>query len=247
MAVILDKHEISQLIFENKYSIDPSRKYISRCINGRYEEGVGLPALTLPGGDVGQLAIFYAAANTFGYAIDHAKALRVLLEVIGGVTNFSLCGHYRELEKHPELYNITEEDKKILDSQIATLSADGSKETVLHGAHSEGAMIIVRGSYGIYPRYEIENGRGRTLIEIFTFHQSLVDERHRLLSKKLIEFGAVTLPEGCDEEYLYDALSETVETLLFETAKRLARGLPIYNVDFTEDGAFEVKDMGVVQ
>jgi hypothetical protein len=73
-----------------------------------------------------------------------------------------------------------------------------------------------------------------------------VNERHRLIAKKLIEERAVKFFPDCDEEYLFEALSETTENHLFETLKRLASGLPIFEVGFENDGSFKIKEMGKV-
>lgn len=256
---ILDKTQVNDLILQNKYPVDQSRKFISRCIDGRYEYIVGLPALALPGGELGQLAIIYAAANDYGFVIDHEKVFMVVCEVIGGIKNFSVhsdtntyslktgCGHAKALHSNPSAYSLTEKDISLLDTQISYVAEHGARETVVHGDHHEGAMITIRGSYGVYPRYDIDVGGIIRTIETFVFHQSLVDERHKVIAKKLVEEGAVTLVEGCDEEYLYTVLTEMTDVHLLETAKCLAKGLPMYAVVFKNEGAFDLEDLDIIQ
>ena len=101
-------------------------------------------------------------------------------------------------------------------------------------------------------RYQVEENKkflsrcidgGSTEVQVFVYHQSLVDQRHRQLRKLLVEKKAVKLLEGCDAEYLYQALSEMAENHLMETAKRLAKQLPIYEVKFDEDESFIINQL----
>ena len=50
-----------------------------------------------------------------------------------------------------------------------------------------------------------------------------------------------TFKNGEDEEWLYNALFETSEIHLMETAKRLAKGLPIYEVEFNDNGDYKIR------
>ena len=117
----------------------------------------------------------------------------------------------------------------------------GAKETVLEGDHQEGAVLIVRGNYGVLPKYVLEDESKRILVEVFVYQATLSDSRHRVLSKKLLENKAVELFPGCDEEYLYEVMIEMAENHLFETANRLAKGLPIFTVEFQSDGTFSIE------
>jgi hypothetical protein len=51
---------------------------------------------------------------------------------------------------------------------------------------------------------------------------------------------------GLGEDYLYQVLSDEAEVHLLETVKRLAKGLPIFQVDFDSEGQYKIKDMGFV-
>lgn len=258
--IILTKEQISQLIWENRYKIEEKSRFLSRCIDGRYQNNENLNPLAFPGADAGELALIFATANDFGFEIDEKKILATLLEVVGGVKNFNLhtdhhgdpkivasgCGHVKQMRLDSEAYSLEKDQIKLLENSLLTLKKNGANEAVLQGKHEEGAVIIVRGNYSLYPRFRLNTEGGAVAVEFFVFHESLVNERHKILAKKLLENKAVKLIDGCDEEYLYEALSDMTDHHLFETAKRLAKDLPIYGVTFSDDGMFMVEDMGKV-
>lgn len=258
--MVLDISQVQALVLENKYKVNPARKFISRCIDGRYENSSDLPALAIAGADLGEIAIVVAAGNEFGFSVDLQKTTDVLVEIVGGVKNFNFhtdshadikipaggCGHIKQASTDTEAYKLTEDQVKSLSDIAKKLKEKGANETLLHGDHQEGAVISVKGSYGILPQYDLSvDGRAQK-VQTFVFHKTLVDERHKVLAKKLIEEKAVELFNGLDEEYLYEVISEETENHLFETAKRLAKDLGIFEVNFKDDGSFEVKEIGKV-
>jgi len=119
----------------------------------------------------------------------------------------------------------------------------GAEDEVLFGEHLRGAILQIRGDYGIYPAYAIDTNTGKKRAEFFEFHETLVENRHRILAAKLVKDKAVKLYEGCDEEYLYEALSETTDRHFYETLKQLGKDLSIYQIDFDENGDFKVIDL----
>lgn len=108
----------------------------------------------------------------------------------------------------------------------------------------EGAVLQVRGVYSVNPLFSVRTERGNIKGEMFVFHETFTNNKHKILAKKLIENKAVKLFPGCDEEYLYEVLSEVTESHLFETLKRLASGLSMFQVNFENDGSFDIKEMG---
>lgn len=256
----LSKDQITTLITDNTYDI--SNKLLSRCIDGRYENDPNLPGLAFPGGDAGELALVCATAATCGLEIDMQKAFKALVEVVGGVKNLQFhtdshaesgkalagCGHIKQMLNDLETYNITKEQGEFITEQFGLAKKEGAKESVLQGDHKEAAVLFIKGEYGVLPRYRFESREGGMEVQIFIYHNTLVDARHRLFVKKLIEHKALTL-EGkpLDEEHLYALLSEAAEVHLMETAGRLAKGLPIYEVTFSgSKNAFEVAELGNV-
>lgn len=274
--LILNEEQIREILRENRYKINPETRFLCRCIDGRYglEVGswkletrqstnnqIGLPALAIPGADCGELAIVFSAANTFGFEVDEKKAFDSLVEVVNGLKNLRFhtdthapknlvmggCGHMKKIEENLDLYNLTKEQLNFIKTKAKEAKKKGAKEFVLEGDHQEGAVVIVRGGWSVYPRYVLSTSQGPTEVEIFVFHQSLVDERHKALVKALIKNKAVKIPGEEIEEYLYMTLTETTDLHLFETAKFLAKELPIYQASFENSGDFELSHIDTVK
>ncbi len=136
------------------------------------------------------------------------------------------------------VYGFSADRKKCLEVFVETIGGqkDFVKRAKLYKKDQFSAVVQIRGNYGILPR--------KSKYEVFIFHETLASERHRVLAKKLIEQTAVTLFPGCDEEYLYEALSDMTDSYLYETVARLGKGLPIYYVEFDTEGLFTIDEMG---
>lgn len=255
----LSSDQIHAIVSENKYLLPEGSRFLSRCIDGRYENSENLPALAIPGADIGDLAVLYAAAAQYGFEIDHDKALQTLQGLTGndhlswhtdereekGVLE-SGCGHLKQLHLDPTSYGLQKEDVVQLDAQMKKTHKDGGDEVTLKGDHHEGAVLLIVGNYGVLPQNALVTESGTLQTQLFIFHKTFVDQRHKAWSKLLIEKKAVTLLDGLDEEYLYEALSSTTDDHLFETARRLAKDLPIFQVTFANDGSFEIEQQGFV-
>lgn len=253
--IILSLEQVNEFVGENKYKVDQKTKFISRCIDGRYENEENLPALAFPGADVGEMTMIFASSNSYGFEVNEEKVLKSLVEVVGRKENFRLhtdshadpkvtaagCGHWKQINLDPKAYNLETTQIDFIKKNLNI-----GKSVTLHGEHMEGAVLLVKGNFGVYPQYQLETDQGKRLTEVFVYHQSLVDERHRALAKELIKNRAVVFKNGEDEEWLYNAFSDVSENHLMETAKRLAKGLPIYSVIFEEDGSFKINQQGVV-
>lgn len=247
----LSKAQIEELVYTNKYQTDPSKKLLSRCMEGGYVNNENLYPLAIAGADLGDLAVLYATANAYGFEIQEDKAFKTFVEIIGGFQNFSFhspteCGHMKEVTKDPQLYSLDQDQIQLINSQIATAEKNGAVKTVLKEKSPEGAVIQISGEWNMYPQYHMTTAKGTVPVQVFIFHKTLVDYRHKILSKKLIENKAVTLFDDLDEEYLYQVLSSITEDHFFETIKRIAAGLPMYEVKFESNGGCEIKDLGTV-
>ncbi len=252
--------QIQELVAKNKYKVNENNKFLSRCIDGRYLTSNNLPPLATPGADAGELALVLATGNVYGFTVDVGKSFDLLTELVGGIKNINFhtdehgdkkivlsgCGHIKQMRLDPEAYNLEENQLKGLTKILTKAGKKGAKETVLQGEHLEAAIIQIKGNYSIYPRFLLETDEEKNEVEVFVYQSTLVDKRHRELAKKLIENKAVELFPGCDEEYLFEILSETTENHLIETAKRLAKGLPVYEINFSDDGSFTIEEMGKV-
>ena len=251
----LNSSQVQFLVKENSYPVDEENKFLSRCIDGRYKNSFDLPALALPGGDLGELALIIACANDFGLEIDYEKVFQILIKVVGGIKNFSYhtdshhgglalgCGHFAQMGKDFVAYNLKKNDIAFIEEKLKFLKKEGVLPTVLEGSHDEGAILIVKGNFGIKPRFTIETDEGEKEVSVFVYQQTLVDKRHRILTNKLIEYKAIKLFNNLDEEYLYEVLSEEGEIHLLETVSRLASDLPLFEVIFDNSGQFSLKSL----
>ncbi|MBI3366853.1 hypothetical protein HY041_04480, partial [Candidatus Roizmanbacteria bacterium] len=234
-------------------------KFLSRCIDDRYQNDINLSPLALPGADAGELAILFTAANEFGFELIEEKAYQVLIDVVGGVKNLHFhtskrqeldpiggCSHFQQFSLHPEAYHLEKEQIEFIKIKVKNSVILGAEDEVLAGDHLRGAVLQIRGNYGVYPAYAIEIKDGRERVGFFEYHETLVGERHKVLAKKLVQEHAVKLYQGCDEEYLYEALCEITDEHFFETVRRLGKGIPLYSVIFNNDGSFIIKDRGLV-
>jgi len=158
------------------------------------------------------------------------------------------CGHIKQATLDLESYTITQEQMAFISKQFTLLKKQGAQETVLQGDHGESAVIFVKGNYGVLPRFKLGREEGGREGQMFVFHNTFVDARHHILARKLIESKAFELEGGLEEEYVYSVLFDACENHLMETAKRLAKGLPIFEVQFFESkNRFEVKELGIVE
>jgi len=249
MKLILSKDQVYEIVSANKYPVSDAGKCISRCSEGQYADSHNLPFLAIPGADLGDLALLRAAGNTYGFDVDLKKVYEVIAELAGGRNNFQVhveCGHMKQVILDPGAYHLTQNDVTNLEEIAEEAKKNGATEVKLEGDHLEGAIVQIQGPYSLKTRYFLKTDVGTHEVEIFVFHETLVNERHRALAKKLVAEKAVTLFNGLDEEYLYEVLSDTTEDHLMETARRLAKGLPLYLAVFDADGTFELTEMGKV-
>ncbi len=266
---ILDLTQLSQIVFDNRYPVDPKTKFLSRCIDGRYPTSPRLrgtsesqlPVLAFPGADAGEMALILATAQAYALHADRELVFDTLVEIVGGEKNLQFhtdshgegsqvlagCGHIKQINLTPKDYGLSQEDLDFTIEKFQTARKNGAQETVLQGDHGERAVVYVEGNYGIYPQYKLKLDNGSLAdVQIFEYHKTLINERHRALSSALLHKEAIILPKDTSEEYLYQALSEMADTQTLETVKRLATGLPIYLVKFSPDGNFEIKELGKV-
>lgn len=264
--LILNQEQIYALVKNNQYSPSPNEIHC-RCIDGRYDKKlktknkiIPLPALTIPGGDIGQIAIFLGASHNFGFEINQDKFLKAYEDFLSGWQNFHYhsdthhsasslaagCGYYSLIKNNPEKFFLEKRDLEIL-KDLLKIAGSKSQQEILLGHHNEAAVVLVKGKVGIFPRFflTIKDKGGEKEIEtsIFVFNQTLFNQRQKILAKRMIEGQVVKLFKGLDEEYLAFTLIETAEIHFFETINQLGQGLPIYQVVFGEDFKFKIEEL----
>lgn len=257
---ILNLTQISEFVFSNKYQVEETEIRKTRCIDGRYL-GQDLPAFAYPGADAGMLATVFATARTNGYDLDQEKAYSVISDLVGGEKNLQFhsdshahgdlaltgCGHIKQMTLSPEAYDLTTDEVEFIKNKFTQAKKKEAHEIILQGDHQEGAVVFINGNWGIYPQGEVTMEIGeKQPAQIFIYHKTLASEYFRILTKELIAKKAIIFKDSETEEMLLTALLEVADIHLLETAKRLAKGLPIFDVKFEEDGQFKIEEMGSV-
>ncbi len=237
----LSKDQVYEIVKENQYSIcEP--KLLGRCFLGEFKNTSDLPALSLPGGDLGELAILLSTAQNYGFEIDLNKAADELFQLTGGnkhlisesaKNELKTCPYFRHIFEDAASYNLDpaslESLLKILKSFVPEFEIPAQRRYI-----HEHAFLIFESSQGLYPQYSFETMEGSLESRILVLHKTLVDERHKLLAQKLIDNKCVQLYDNLDCDYLYEVLSETTEVHMYETVRFIDPKLPIYSVKINE-------------
>lgn len=245
---------LNELLSHNRYTINLGKTFISRDICGKYTNQIDLPALSIPGGDLGELLVILAAANSYGYEVDLNTYLNTFIDLIGGEEYFSYhnegnshsnlsntsCRYIKQIYEHFSDYALTQDNITAVDQKLSIIKTNHHMAYPQVNDVSEEAVLIINGPYGVYPRFSFQTDNGMVSGSLYIFHRSLSDTRHKLLAKKLFENNAVKLFDGCDEEYLYHTLTETMDTHFFQTISTVTKNLPIYTITFHEDGSYEL-------
>lgn len=244
----LSKEQVYEIVSENQYSF-PEFKFRGRCFSGEFKNSFHLPALALPGGDLGELAILLSTAVSYGFEININKAAEELFQLTGGnehlsssiaKSELSSCAYFKHLFSNTASYNLNEESLEIFYKQVKHFLPDFQVPKDRSYTH-EHAVLILEASQGLYPQYTLETYEGSFESRILVFHKTLVDLRHKELSRKLVEKKIVTLYDDLDADYLYEVLSETAETHLYETIRFIDPKLPIYSVTIDAEGDISVE------
>ncbi|HRN69650.1 MAG TPA: hypothetical protein PLS49_00565 [Candidatus Woesebacteria bacterium] len=246
----LNQDQIEELIFQNQYNFK-GKKEESRCFSGHYENNELLPALALPGGDIGDIFILQAAAETYGFKVDIKKSIKILKEIVGNGKNYQFqhssinsaeqCRYLHLLSENPEIYSLKKDTipglfSTIEQSVLVKKTDNKEKELV-----KENACIIVDVDIAIFPQYIFETYLQKFNSHVFIYHKKYVDERRHTFAKKLYENKIVDLYEGLSEEYLYEVLSEIGDSHVFETVTKIDSRIPIYSATFSSHGSIKIE------
>lgn len=248
MKIYLTDHQVEELVSNNLYNYE-GNIYKARCFSADYSNNLNLPALSLPGGDIGELAILIAASRIYGFDLDLSKGLDILLDVIGGKKNstfntlnehtLELCYYVNSLIENSIEYGLDDRGKNDLLTMLKTLGLPKRFKPLQKRDH-ENACIIFEAEQGLFPNYTYDSGYGVVNAKILVFHKSFVDRRHRELCKLWYENKAVELFSGLDADYLYEIISEMTETHLFQTMKLRDPKIPLYSVSVTPNNKINV-------
>ncbi len=254
----LSPAEAEAFVLEAAYEIG-DRPVLSCCVDGRYDGADAEAApLARAGADAGDMLIAIAALRRLQaenkLALEdnflRQSSIQAAIRAAGGAKNFRLhtddhhlrggssddvlpesltargCGHLGQAEKDPAAYGLSAEDVKAVFGALTNLKEEGAEEVVLSGGHGEGAVFVVKAkSLGL--RHAV-NGR-----QAFVFHEARHDERLDLLAEELLSLPQLR-ETGLSAEELTGAMRQSSGDQTMETLRRLAKGLPIYEV--SEEG-----------
>lgn len=255
---------IKTYIAQSTYAIHESEHLRCRCIDGRYRNVPFLPALAIPGGAEGEIIAFLATAEQYGFTVVSEKFLTVYKEYLHDFAHghFGIhtdehvdahshhtipcegCGHMHLVRTNPSEYGISEETLQVAEQLLKQAEHKGAEEIILHGKHTEQALLIINGEVGIYPKNVIHENGEHQEINVFEYHRSLARKRLNGMAQMLVSEGAIQLPDGLDAEYVTEVALETLEDHLFVTLQKLARGLPIFLVHCSSVDSCKVEDGG---
>ena len=244
----LSSEQVYEIVSENRYSF-PDFKFRGRCFSGEFKNSFHLPALALPGGDLGELAILQATAMTYGFELDLNKAAEELFQLTGGnehlttltaKSELSSCRYFKHLFSDTASYNLDEKSLEVFYAETKKILPDFQIPEERSYTH-EHAVLILEASQGLYPQYTFETYEGTFESRILVFHKTLIDLRHKELAGKLLEKRIVKLFDNLDEDYLYEVLSEVTENHLYETIRFIDPKLPIYSVAVNEQEDISIK------
>jgi hypothetical protein len=155
------------------------------------------------------------------------------------------CGHLRLSMQNPTEYEVRSE------ALVAYLRAffrqrwggtDEAEFVVLGGEHGEGAIVLVTLDEQLYPHTKIPLiSPAFEGLQIFVLHPQIAAHLRRFRAG----FLAAELPElELNVDELADRICAIGKRQLDATVKRLAAGLPIYEVRFDRTRAFSVAQVG---
>lgn len=237
--IILNKNQVYQLISENYYSINQKTDFVNGCLDDCFKKEE-IPDLLVPGGELGEISLILATANVYGFEVDRNRLIKTILNFSKEKNKIKIshyCNYWLDLQKNPQLYHLSNEEILFISSFLEISSIKKTNNL------SRSAVLMIRGDFSVYSEYDLEIEEKKQRVSVFVYHQILVDQKHRLLAKKLIENKAVKLYPGCDDEYLYQVISEEGENHLFEILKKIGKGLPIFEVKFDKEGKFEIEEL----
>lgn len=243
--------QIEELVLKNQYKYT-GNKGQSRCFSGHFENSTKLPALALPGGDIGELVVLYSAGITYGIDIDLLQSVKTLEEIVGKgkndeyqhsiVGNAEECRYLHLLSENPEMYSLNKENVSTLFSTMEQSFLGKKGQSKYNEVYKESACVFVQGEVGVLPHYIFETFEQRIDARILIYHKTFVDQRRRNFSTNLYKNEAVKLYAGLSEEYLYEALSEIGDAHVIETVNKLDPNMPIYSATISPSGSVKIEN-----
>lgn len=222
----------------------------SRCISGRYELLNIFPMVAKPGADAGDVMAAFGALNLLSVTLPIETVINAVVTVVGGIDNFRFhtddhteptdvgagCSHLNLAKTNPESYGITQDQIDALFFQLPALVEQGAQQLVLHGDHSEQAVIIIDSEYyGVTPLVRL----GPTVRAAYVYHKTLhtqqLDKLVKLLQEALAAQG-----QAIEDFAIRKAVDDAFGKQMAETIKQIAAGLSVYTANIDEQGVVTI-------
>lgn len=244
----MDIKEVQQFVLE-------ARQYIKKefiegehlhhigccCIDGRRptDEKQKMPPFSIPGGDEGLMANILGALNKMNLTSTELKqkAIDLFINFRGGEKNMAFhtdddaeahkhgdskdiargCGHFRFSTDKPKEHNLVPEDVELITERLNGFASKGAKREILHGVHEERAVVIID-DVDVALNHSTKTG------QVYVYNRGL--------HNKFLDDLSLELAEGLNipQSELGANLKEMASMQLMATAKKLAKGLPIYSL-----------------
>jgi rhodanese-related sulfurtransferase len=156
------------------------------------------------------------------------------------------CGHIRLMLQHGEEYGIRSDLVIYFLRAFHRLWWKGSPEillTVLAGDHEESAVVNVRladGVWGLSQIPLISPALGRQ--QVFVNHPDVSAHLRQNVVQSVVRSSGPLGVDASHESELQAAVNDLASHQLGVTVGYLARGLPVFDVVFADDGSFEVHE-----
>lgn len=104
-------------------------------------------------------------------------------------------------------------------------------------------ILRVKGNFTLPSQAHFRSENGAIIISPYVIHEAVSTIRSRILAKKLCEKNLVSSPVPMDEEYMYEALRETLFTREMEEIAKMGTGFQIMQVEFDENAHFKTLEL----
>lgn len=231
----LSKDSLSEILHLYNVPFDRAQYDLVQPSEMLYDTNSSQVGITLPGGLLGELAIFLSAGEQYGFGVDGVKTWEVLSTLSSNERQLR-TPFFDHIVSHPEEFFI------IPHASFLSQIAQSFKALYTDSQYPNGAVLIMQGDDTISLPLQVEVEVSDIIVYPFVFHHIFVNEWHRKVCDALVEKRAVTLLDGQDTEYLYEVVSDTTDTFLFEDMRFSAPTLPIYSVTLSSD-EMKVEDL----
>ncbi len=243
----MNEEQVLEFASQAKFVITPEN-LLSRCVDGRYQDMENFPAVAKPGGDAGDVLVAAGAINQLELDLPMSDIIESVAEVVGGLNKFCFhtdkhaqhdnqpagmgCGHIKLAKNNAQKYLVNQDQVDYLFEQLPEIINQGGHQVVLEGDHKESAVVVVSSDlFSIRPLLQTGSGLQEVFVYQQSIHQKQLERLSKVLQEKLAGHGIVS-----EQVDIAKALDDVFAVQLKNTLEALASGLPVYIVNFDQQG-----------